>query len=355
MKGKIVAVLMSSLLVAFSLAGCANKTTETKTNTETQTNAETQTKETTKETAETESKAIKIGITVQSLSNQVWAGACSKMKEMAEADGNELTYMACEDNSAKQIEQIENYISSGCNVIMVNPSDANAIENVCASAQEAGIKVMCWDNEMKNTDLNWVIDNEALGYVIGEQAAKFINEKFDNGACEVAILDYPQTAILLERENGILAALKEKAPNAKVVAQQPAIDANEGLTAMETILQANPDTKVVCSIGGGGAVGANEAFKAAGEITEDLGVFAADATNEELSAMVAGEANRMSVMITGLPTTIGEIVYNMLEKLGTNGELTTEDLAYGESMEGKNVYRSTFPITIDNVKDYYTE
>lgn len=354
MKGKILAVLMSSLLVVSCLTGCGNSTNEVQSNTGTQAE-KTSVEENTEEAAVGEKQMIKIGVTVQSLSNQVWAGACSKMKELAEADGNELTYMSCEDNSAKQIEQIENYISSGCNVIMVNPSDANAIESVCASAQEAGIKVMCWDNEMENTDLNWVIDNEALGYVIGEEAAKFINEKFENGTCEVAVLDYPQTEILLQRENGILAALKEKAPNAKIVAQQPAIDANEGLTAMETILQANPDTKVVCCIGGGGAVGANEAFKAAGKITEDIGIFAADATNEELSAMLAGEANRMSVMITGLPTTIGEIVYNMLEKLGTNGELTAEDLAQGESMDGKNVYRSTFPINIDNVNDFYSE
>ena len=207
---------------------------------------------------------------------------------------------------------------------------------------------------MENTDLNWVIDNEAMGYVIGGEAAGFINEKFDNGECEVAILNYPQTAILLERESGILAALKELAPNAKVVAQQPAIDANEGLTAMETILQANPNVKVVCCIGGGGAVGANEAFKATGEITEDIGVFAADATDEELAAMTAGEANRMSVMITGVPKVIGETVYNMLVKLASEEGFTEADLQEGEQMDGKNVYRSIFPVTAENVGEYYS-
>lgn len=302
-----------------------------------------------------EDGSIRIGVTVQSLSNQVWAGACSTMQELAKAEGNELTYMSCEDNSAKQIEQIENYISSGCDVIMVNPSDPNAIETVCAGARDAGIKVMCWDNEMENTDLNWIIDNEALGYMIGEQASLFIKEKFPDGVCDVAVLDYPQTQILLERENGILAALKELAPDAKVVAQQPAIDANEGLAAMETILQANPDTRVVCCIGGGGAVGANEAFKANGEITDDIGIFAADATNEELSAMVNGEANRMSVIITGTPQKIGETVYNMLAKLGTAEGFTEADLSEGETMEGKNVYRNIFPVTMENVNEFYSK
>ena len=76
-------------------------------------------------------------------------------------------------------------------------------------------------------------------------------------------------------ENGILDALKEKAPNAEVVANQPAIDTTEGLNAMETILQAHPDVKVVCCIGGGGATGANEALKGTygSEVPDDIGIF----------------------------------------------------------------------------------
>ena len=104
---------------------------------------------------------------------------------------------------------------------------------------------------MENSSFNWVIENYDLGVEIGTQAADFINEKFGDKGCEVVVLGYPQTPILLERENGILDALKEKAPNAEVVANQPAIDTTEGLNAMETILQSHPDVKVVCCIAGG--------------------------------------------------------------------------------------------------------
>ncbi|NLJ30530.1 MAG: substrate-binding domain-containing protein [Clostridiales bacterium] len=338
MKRKFLAVLLSALMTAAVFGGCGA-------NSQAQSSGTAAASSNTEQTSSgsTSQKKLKIGVTVQSLSNQVWSGACSRMKELAEAAGNTLTYVSCDDTSSKQIEQIENYISSGCDVIMVNPSDPNAIETVCKQARDAGIKVMCWDNKMTNTDINWIIDNEKLGYMIGEQAAKFINEKFTDGKCEVAVLDYPQTQILLERENGILKALKAKAPNASVVAQQPAIDATGGLDAMETILQAHPNVKVVCCIGGGGAVGANEALKAANKIADNVGIFAADATNEELAAMLAGEANRMSVMITGTPKTIGETVYKMLVKLGN-----------GEKFESQNVYREIFPITADNAKQYYT-
>ena len=59
---------------------------------------------------------------------------------------------------------------------------------------------------MENSSFNWVIENYDLGKEIGSQAADWINEKFDNGEVEVAVLGYPQTPILLERENGILDA-----------------------------------------------------------------------------------------------------------------------------------------------------
>lgn len=343
MKKKILSTFLASLVLAATvLSGCQSNTKPA----EDAASAPAQKTEqaASGEAGTTAGKKLKIGVTVQTLSNQVWSVACTTMKELAESEGNTLTYMSCEDTSAKQIEQIENYISSKCDVIMVNPSDPNAIENVCKQARDAGIKVMCWDNNMKNTDINWVIDNQKLGYMIGEQASTFINSKFKDGKCEVAVLDYPQTEILLERENGILAALKEKAPNAKVVAQQPAINATEGINAMETILQAHPNVKVVCCIGGGGAVGANEALKSSKKIADDVGIFAADATNEELAAMIAGEANRMSVMVTGTPKVIGETVYKMLSQLGN-----------GEKFDNQNVYREIFPVTVDNAKQYYNK
>ena len=55
---------------------------------------------------------------------------------------------------------------------------------------------------MENSSFNWVIENYDLGVEIGTQAADFINEKFGDKGCEVVVLGYPQTPILLERENG---------------------------------------------------------------------------------------------------------------------------------------------------------
>lgn len=288
---------------------------------------------------------LKIGLAVQTLSNQVWAQQAEEITSRAEADGNEITVVECKENANTQIGQIENFISAGTDIIIVQPQDPEAIEDICAEAREEGIKVVSWDEEMENSDINWIIENYDLGVEIGTQAADWINEKFEDGACEVAVLGYPQTPILLERENGILDALKEKAPNATVVANQPAIDTTEGLNAMETILQANPDVKVVCCIGGGGAAGANEAFKGfyGSEVPEEVGIFSTDLTDEAVASMQNGEFNRMVVAITGNAYACGDVVYDL-----------AIECAEGAEME-QNVYRDLIPVTIENLEEMLPE
>lgn len=290
----------------------------------------------------------KVGITIQSLANSYWAGVFGEVENLLKEKGWDYTIVDCKDNSAEQISQLENFISAGCDMIMVHPSDPAAIEDVCAQAREAGIKVMCWDDKMTNTDINWVLENTALGYEIGGAAADFINEHYsaDNKA-EVAVMNYPQTPILLEREQGILKALEEKAADKyTIVAQQPAIEAGVAQSHMETILQASPNCKIVCSIGAGGDVGANEAFMAAtgGTIPADMGIFSADATEQQMKAILAGQASRVSVGFEGSNKRTAEAVVDLYEKLLT-----------GETFEEQNIVRPLLRIGIDNVETYLAD
>ena len=228
----------------------------------------------------------KLGLTIQSLQNAYWAGVMTAVQEYVEEAGAEITIVACDDSSATQIGQIENFISAGCDLIMVHPSDAAAVEDVCAQAREAGIKVMCWDDPMENTDANWIINNHDLGVAIGELTAEFINEHYsEDNKAEVIVIGYPQTKILLEREEGIKEGLAANADGKyEIVASQAGIIASDAQTAVETTLQAHPNAKVVAGIGAGAMIGADEALNiyTNGEIPEDMGVFTTDVTKQQL-------------------------------------------------------------------------
>ena len=246
-------------------------------------------------------------------------------------------------NSAKQITQVENFIASGVDLLIVHAADPAGIESALKEARAKGIKVIAWDDNLENADLAWVIDNHKLGYLIGEEAAKWINEKL-GGKAEVAILNYPQVPVLLQRGNGIKEAITKLAPNAKIVAETSAITPAEGIAKMETIFQANPNVKVVGCTGSGPSVGANEAAKAAGKLTDDFGIFAADATQPELIAMKDNEGVRMSVTITGTTKVIAEKVWEMVQQL-----------ASGKPVATKEVYRELIPVTKANVDEFYNK
>ncbi|WP_372806313.1 sugar ABC transporter substrate-binding protein [Pontiella sp.] len=283
---------------------------------------------------------VKVGMTVQDLSNPTWSGYCQAIQKEAIANGAKMSYVACESNVSKQMEQIENFVARGMDVIIVHPADPAGIESACKEAMERGVKIIAWDDDLENADMRWLIDNHDLGYQVGKEAAEFI-KKVHGGKAEVAILNYPQLPVLLARGNGIRDAITELAPGAKIVAETSAINPDEGITKMETIFQSNPNVKVVCCIGGGGSVGANEAAKAAGKDAPDFGVFAVDATKPELDAIKNGEAVKMSVIVTGTDEDVASTVYGFVAKLAAGEELPAR------------VYRELIPVTIDNVDQYY--
>jgi ABC-type sugar transport system substrate-binding protein len=354
MKKRILAILCISALMLTMFTGCVNKGDEGSSD-----SGETTEATETTDTAEADGiqaspefyskadlsvlKGKKIGITIQSLQNAYWAGVMTALQEVLEENGANVTIVACDDSSATQIGQIENFVSSKCDLIMVHPSDAAAVEDTCKEARDAGIKVMCWDDPMTNSDGNWILNNTDLGIAIGRLCGDFINEHYsEDNQAQVTVIGYPQTTILLEREEGIMQGLEEVASGKyEVVANQAAIDANAAQTAMETILQKNPDCKVVTGIGAGAMIGADEALQIAtgGNIPEDMGVFTTDVTKQQLEQL---ESENYPAK--------GIIGFEGSDEDTANSCAAMFAMILSDSLESQNVFRGVAPITAENVE-----
>lgn len=292
-------------------------------------------------------RPFRVGITLQTLENPYWNGLARHLDNIMTEKGWDFTILACDDSASVQISQIENFIAAGKDLILAHPADPFGLEAVSEQAREAGVLVMIWDDLMENSDLNWVLDNTLLGYEIGTATAEFINQHYsaDNPAL-VAIINYPATPVLLEREEGILQALNDIAyGNFEIVARQPALDAATAMSHIETIMQAHPTMSVVASIGGGGCIGANEAFMVAtgGNIPDNMGVFSADATQQQLEAIMAGQASRVSVGFEGSSLRTAEAVVELFEGLLTGRELP------------RNIVRMKTRIDYSNVSQYIVD
>jgi len=329
MKKKIVSILLCVTMVAAMAVGCGSKDGGS---------------DSKSESGDSKDKKYKVGITIQSLSNAYWAGVMGKLEEQLKDKGWDYTLIDCEDNSATQVSQIENFITSGCDLIMVHPSDAKAVENICKEALDADIKVMCWDDPMENTTANWVLDNTELG----KTAAEFINDKFTaDDKAQVTVIGYPSTKVLKERADGIKEGLKENCKdNYEVIAEVDGLEAPEAQSNVESVLSAHPDANVFVGVGAGAMIGSNEALLqkyGKGKIPENVGVITTDVTEQQLNSLKAGnEAVRSIVGFEGSNEDTAKACMKMYERILS-----------GEKFEGDdhNVYRTIKPITTDNIDE----
>ena len=290
---------------------------------------------------------VKVGISIQSLSNAYWAGVMGKLEEQMEAKGWDYTIVGCENNAGTQVGQVENFIISGCDLIMVHPADAESLEGICGEAMEAGIKVMCWDDPMENTTANWVLDNTDLGREIGKTAAEFINGHYtEDEKAQVTVIGYPSTKVLLERADGIKEGLEESCEdNYEIIAEVDGLEAPEAQTNVETVMSAHPDANVFVGVCAGAMIGSNEALLAEfgkGNIPDNYGVITTDVTQQQLDSLEAGnEAVRAIVGFEGSNEDTAKACAEMFARI-----LSGEDFS-----SDRNVYREIAPITLENVEE----
>lgn len=285
-----------------------------------------------------------VGITFSDLSNPVWAELVQEAQTYGGEEGMSVNYVDATSDAAKQVTQIENFIQQGVDAIIVCAVDAKAVADVTKRAQEAGIKVVGYTQVLDNYDAQYLVDAYNTGYANGEAAATWINENYgDAEVVEWGLMDLPTFPEIIDRANGIKDAIAELAPNAELVATASALTAEEGVQNAENFLQANPDMKVIATIGGGGAQGGNEGVKASGITDFDsFGLFGIDATDIEIQNIIKGDPQKASISLGG-----GKAHGRTLIDI-------TADLLAGEEVE-KDQYMPVEVITADNAQAYYDE
>lgn len=249
----------------------------------------------------TDGKGFKVGITFSDLSNPVWAELVQEAERYAKDKSISVTYVDAQSDATKQVTQIENFVQNGMDAIIVCAVEANAIADVTKQAKEAGIYVVAYTQVLENYDAQYLVDPYNTGYACGKRAAEWINENYgDEQEVQWALMDLPEFPEIIERANGIKAGVEENAKNAKLMATASALTAEEGLSNAENFLQANPELKVICCIGGGGSVGGNEGMKASGiKDFESVGLFGIDATENEILNIINKDPQKASISLGG--------------------------------------------------------
>ena len=242
---------------------------------------------------------IHIGLAVSTQNNPFLVTLKVCAEEKAEELGVELTVVDAQDDAATQLNSIEDLIQQDIDVLVVNPTDSEAVVSAIESANDADIPVITVD---RSADGGEVVSHVASDNVAGgEMAGEYIVEQLSGEGKVVELEGIPGSSAARERGEGFHNVVDEE-DGIEVIAKQPAdFERAAGLTVMENIIQSNPEFDAVFAHNDEMALGALEALAAAG--MEDVIVVGFDATDDAVESVEAGE---LAATIAQQPTVIGE-------------------------------------------------
>lgn len=261
-----------------------------------------------------EAKELKsIGVSLGSMGNPFFVALANGATAGAKAinPNVKVTAVGFEYDLNKQVEQINNFIAAGVDMILLNPGDPKAITPAIKKAQAAGIIVMAVDTAAEGADATVTTNNVQAG----EIACQYIVDKL-GGKGDVIIQNGPQVSAVIDRVNGCKAVLGKAAGIKVLSSDQDAKGSREGgLNVMQGHLTRFSKIDAVFAINDPQAIGTDLAAKQAGRT--NVLVTAVDgapdieaALKDPKSPMIQASASQDPYAMAQLAVKIGNDILN---------------------------------------------
>ncbi|AZF21542.1 ABC transporter substrate-binding protein [Pseudomonas sp. R3-52-08] len=200
-----------------------------------------------------------LGISMGSLGNPYFVTLADGATAQAKAlnPNVKVTSVSADYDLSKQFSQIDNFISSKVDLILINAVDPSAMASAIKKARDAGIVVVAVDVDAKGVNATVQTDNVEAGKL----ACQYLVDKL-SGKGNVIIQNGPQVTAVTDRVKGCKAALAT-APDIKLLSDdQDAKGSREGgLNAMQGYLTRFPKIDGLFAINDPQAIGSDLAAK----------------------------------------------------------------------------------------------
>jgi len=230
---------------------------------------------------------LKVACVLKTLSSQYWKIVAAGAKEAAAKNNVDLILLGppTEDAVEQQINMVQDALSQKPAALIFSPSQPATAVNVLMKAKEQHVPVLLVDTGMPASFTDYVTfigtDNIAAGKEGGKELVKLLNK----GDKVVLLEGAPGNPTMTDRCTGAEQVLK--AAGMVIAARQPAYsDREKAYTAMQNILQSQPDVKAVFAGNDEEALGALRALQQGGKKVPIIGV---DANADNLKSILAGD------------------------------------------------------------------
>lgn len=257
-----------------------------------------------------------IALVVSTLNNPFFVAMKDGAQKEADKLGYQLVVLDSQNNPAKELANVQDLTVRGTKLLLINPTDSDAVGNAVILANKANIPVITLDRAAnKGEVVSHIASDNVAG---GKMAGDFIVSKLGNQAKVIQLEGIAGTSAARERGEGFKQSME--ANKFSLLATQPAdFDRTKGLNVMQNLLAGHSDVQAVFAQNDEMALGALRALQTAGK--KDVLVVGFDGTNDGIKMV---ERGRLGATIAQQPDKIGEI-----------GVITADKVLKGETVDAK--------------------
>ena len=238
----------------------------------------------------------KVGLVLSTLNNPFFVTLRDGAVQQAKISGINLIILDSQNDSAKELANVEDLVGQKVAAILINPTDSDAVGSAIKLANKNKIPVVTLD---RGANSGIVVSHIASDNVAGgKMAGEFIVKTLGGKGNVVELQGIAGTSAARDRGKGFNDAIAKT--SIKVVSRQSAdFDRTKGLSVMENILQGQSAIDAVFAHNDEMALGALKAIQGSGR---KIIVVGFDATDDAVAAVNAGT---MAATVAQQPALIG--------------------------------------------------
>jgi inositol transport system substrate-binding protein len=293
--------------------------------------------------------AANIGVSMALFDDNFLTVLRNGIQSYADANGHTVQIEDAQNDVAKQLDQINNFVASGVDAIIVNPVDTSATQAMTDAAAAANVPLVYVNRQPINLDT--LPDNQAFvasnevdsGTLETIEVCRLLKEAGKDPANVYIMMGELSNQAAVQRTadiHDVVAAGKCEVTLNVIDEQTANWSRDQAQNLMTNWLSTNTAFDAVISNNDEMAIGAIQAMKAAGIDMASVIVGGVDATQDALAAMQAGE--------------LDVTVFQNAAAQGSGSVDAAAKLAAGEAVE-KAVWVPFELVTPANINDYLSK
>ena len=257
-----------------------------------------------------------IGFSQATLQSPFYVQLKTGAEAAAKASGDTLVVLDANGDVNKQNNDIQDLITRGVKVLIINPVNPDAVAPALSAASDAHIPVMTVDRAIHGDVVTYVgRDNEKMGQIVGQVVAERLKQA-GPGAKIIEIQGDAGGTVMAARRDGFNKAV-QAAGDKVVMGPYAEYVRSNAVTAMQDLLQSNPDVKAIYAHNDDMALGALQVLRENNR--KDVLVAGVDGLSEAVNDIASG--TQYVATASNDPIRLGAVTIETAQKIAAGQKM----------------------------------